>query len=71
MPPSPTLAQSTPHTATTRLQVQFILHNREIQRAEGLEFLCFLPPLVSSPTFDFFCSPPLSFNITHTSFLKP
>lgn len=61
VPPSPALAQSTPHTATTRLQVQFILHNREIQRAEGLEFLCFLPPLVSSPT---------SFILLPTPFLK-
>lgn len=34
VPPSPGLAQSTPHTAATRVQVQFILHNREIQRAE-------------------------------------
>ena len=34
VPPGPALAQST-HTAATRLQVQFILHNREIQRAEG------------------------------------
>ena len=42
VPPGPALAQST-HTAATRLQVQFILHNREIQRAEGLGFL-FLAP---------------------------
>lgn len=56
-PPSPALAQSTPHTAAARVQVQFILHNREIQRAEGSEFLCVLPPLVFSPTFDFFFTP--------------
>ena len=54
--PGPALAQST-HTAATRLQVQFILHNREIQRAEGLGFLCFLPPLGSSPIFDLFLLP--------------
>lgn len=63
MPPSPALAQSTPHTTATRVQVQFILHNREIQRAEGLEFLCVLPPLVFSPTFDFLHSPPLKYNV--------
>lgn len=61
MPPSPALAQSTPQATAARLRVQFILHNREIQRAEGLEFLCFLPRLVSSPTFDFYFAPhPLS-----------
>lgn len=37
----PALAHSTPHTDAARVQVQFILHNREIQRAEV--FLCFLP----------------------------
>lgn len=60
MPPSPALAQSTPHTAATQVRVQFILHNREIQRAEGLEFLCFLPHLVSSPTFEFVAPHPFS-----------
>lgn len=71
MPPNPALAQSTPHTTAAQVQVQFILHNREIQRAECLEFLCVLPPLVFSPTLDFYFAPhPLFLNIMQLSSLK-